>query len=149
MFELPPKIVPVETMPHITSTEFGKRIDEITDRIEKENMSFVITHGRGKNKKEYVICPASWCVPVFDSDYGIIVIAAVRYAIGRATYMPGLVKDYVIRYMTTFDNKTLSLLERDIEWYLNTFDVLCDREVWIELKNAVHEELEKRNERKE
>ncbi len=43
-------------MEHITSEEFGKRMDEVLDRVSGEDIAIVIDH----NGSSYVLCPANW-----------------------------------------------------------------------------------------
>lgn len=41
-----------------------------------------------------------------DKDFGLIVNSAVRYSIGRNTYMPGVISDFVTKYISILDNRT-------------------------------------------
>lgn len=43
-------------MEHITSNEFGERMDAVLDRIVAEDIAMIIDH----KSSSYVICPASW-----------------------------------------------------------------------------------------
>ena len=51
---------------------------------------------------------------VYDEDMGAIAICAVRYAIGRETYMPGLVQDFVKRHPEIVDENVRNVMIRDI-----------------------------------
>ena len=50
----------------------------------------------------------------FDYDIGTIAICAVRYALGRETYMPSLVQDFVKRHPEIVDENTRAVMIRDI-----------------------------------
>lgn len=50
-----------------------------------------------------------------DDDFGTICVCAVRYALGRQTYMPTLVQDFVLRYITQINRNSLVTMERDVE----------------------------------
>ena len=50
-----------------------------------------------------------------DDDIKTIAICAVRYAIGRQTYMPGLVIDFIRRHPEIVDEKVRVVMLRDIE----------------------------------
>lgn len=50
-----------------------------------------------------------------NEDFGTILICAVRYSLGRQTYMPGLVQGYIRPILPSLDKKTLSVMQRDIE----------------------------------
>ena len=51
---------------------------------------------------------------VYDEDLGAIAICAVRYALGRETYMPGLVQDFVKRHPEIVDENVRNVMIRDI-----------------------------------
>ena len=49
-----------------------------------------------------------------DPDTGTILLCAMRYALGRETYMPGIVQDYIRRHKDELDLRTVSVMIRDI-----------------------------------
>lgn len=52
----------------------------------------------------------------FDDDFGAILNAAVRYSLGRRTYMPGLVTDWIRDHCGgELNRKTLDVFIQDIE----------------------------------
>ena len=50
----------------------------------------------------------------FDRDIGTIAICAVRYALGRETYMPGLVQEFVMRHPDMITESLRSVMILDI-----------------------------------
>lgn len=50
-----------------------------------------------------------------DANMGIIVICAVRYALGRKSYMPGLVQDFIMRHPEILTENDRDVIIRDIE----------------------------------
>ena len=56
-------------------------------------------------KKDMVLCPARWFSFQLDDDFGCVINSAVRYAIGRHTYMPGVVCNFVRKYMDVLDTR--------------------------------------------
>ena len=50
-----------------------------------------------------------------DDDIGAIAICAVRYAIGRQTYMPGLVQGFIMRHPEIVDANVRAVMIRDID----------------------------------
>ena len=50
-----------------------------------------------------------------DEDIGTIAICAVRYAIGRQTYMPGIVQGFVMRHPDIVDKRVKEVMLRDID----------------------------------
>ena len=51
----------------------------------------------------------------FDKDLGVIALCAVRYAIGRESYMPSLVQDFVMRHPEILSDNIRTVMIRDIE----------------------------------
>ena len=47
-------------------------------------------------------------------DFNAILICAVRYAIGRETYMPGIVQSFVRSVSSALDENTIRVMLRDI-----------------------------------
>ncbi len=105
-------LTPIESMPKITRQEFAEKLDEILDDVTDNNKAYVI---HDDDKKEYVLCPAKWFDFCFDDDFGCIVNSAVRYALGRYTYMPGVVMNFVRKYMRVLDSRTIHVMIEDIE----------------------------------
>lgn len=49
------------------------------------------------------------------SDFGALMICAVRYAIGRQSYMPSLVHGFIMRYPQAVTENVKATILRDIE----------------------------------
>jgi hypothetical protein len=126
-------IQPLDQMERISRTALGKQLDEILDRVDKENVGFVISD---EGKKDLVLCPAYWFTFAFDEDFGCIVNSALRYSIGRHTYMPSVVMDFVRKYLAVMDTRTVSVMIEDIEREIAD-ERLDYREEWISLQNEL------------
>ncbi len=50
-----------------------------------------------------------------DNEFGCILICAIRYSLGRQTYMPKLVIDFVCPIIHKLDDRTLIVAKSDIE----------------------------------
>ena len=61
----------------------------------------------------------------FDYDIGTIAICAVRYALGRETYMPGLVQEFVMRHPDMVTESLRSVMILDI----NEADRICEHKL--------------------
>ena len=48
-------------------------------------------------------------------DLGALMMCSVRYAIGRETYMPGIVQDFIRKYPQAVTENVKSVILRDIE----------------------------------
>ena len=53
--------------------------------------------------------------PLEDEYIGAIVICAVRYALGRESYMPGLVQDFIMRHPEILTENDRQVIIMDIE----------------------------------
>ncbi len=112
-------------------------MDTYFERIDQENTAFVITE---EDKHDLIICPAHWFDFQVDTDFNSIVICAVRYAIGRGTYMPDVVAGFVRRYMKALQTKTLHVLRKDIKAHLDKPE-LSQRDLWASLYSDLGEEI--------
>ncbi len=125
---------PLDQMERINRTELGNRLDELMDIVDKDNVGFVITD-EGKN--DLVLCPARWFPCLFDDDFGCIVNSALRYAIGRHTYMPSVVMNFVRKHLYALDSKTVFVMIEDIDREL--LDEKLDyREDWLKLRDDLN-----------
>ncbi len=130
-------VTPLDEMERVSRSEIGERLDEILDKIDKEDIGYVISD---EGKDDLVLVPARWFLFPLDDDFGCIINAAVRYAIGRHTYMPGLVCNYVRRYMHILDSKTIDVLVTDINRELQIG--IEQEELWIKLRNELADRYE-------
>jgi len=79
-----------------------------------------------------------------NEDTELIIICAMRYAIGRQTYMPTLVQDYIRPLFPKLSDKTLQIIVRDIETAYWLGDETIDKPGWIAFCNDAREVLLKR-----
>lgn len=125
---------PLDTMERITRQKLCDDFDGVLERVDKEDIGFVILDDEGKDG--YVLCPARWMNYCFDDDFGCIINSALRYAIGRHTYMPSVVVDFVRKYMEVLDTKTIDVaikdIDRELEW--NNVD---DPVMWQKLRDEL------------
>lgn len=81
-------------------------------------------------------------VPI-NEDFGTMLICAVRYSLGRQSYMPSLVQEYIRPMLRCLDKKTLSVIRRDIEEAAMRPGCLgdegIDRPGWMRFLEAVKE----------
>ena len=57
--------------------------------------------------------------PAFDADLCSIVVNATRYSLGRRTYMPSVVSDFIKRHISQLDDETLNRVISIVREYLN------------------------------
>lgn len=125
-------LMPLDTMERISRQHLCDNFDEVLGRVDKENIGFVILNEDGRDG--HVLCPARWMEYCFDDDFGCIINSALRYAIRRHTYMPGVVVDFIHKYINIIDTKTIEVALEDITQALER-DEVDDPEMWSKLKN--------------
>lgn len=87
-------------------------------------------------------------IPVRVDELGCILNCAVRYALGRQTYMPKTVVDFIMPILPRLDDRTLYCFDKDItehgrHWSFGHPDI--DEPVWMQFHASVVQELGKRN----
>ena len=117
--------------------------DNILERVEKENKGFIITD---EGKADLVLCPANWFSIEADTDFSTIVGCALRYALGRYTYMPSTVKGFIERHIEAITENDLNVMISDIEDKMKYNKELPYKELWLELRDDLVVELKKREE---
>ena len=75
-------------------------------------------------------------------DYGNIVCSAVRYALGRHTYIVALTADYVLQHWQYIDARSKYNVLSDIDRFLTTTPITdewgaFDRARWAQLYNKL------------
>lgn len=82
-------------------------------------------------------------------DFGAVLNCAVRYCLGRQTYMPKLVMDFIRPLLPSLSNITLYVMIKDVETANNLGDKNIDEPEWgkflIECKNELDSRKNERN----
>ena len=78
---------------------------------------------------------------------GLIVMSALRYALGRKTYMPGVVMEFIEDNLEEFDDKFLFNVNKELYGFLE-YETVDFNDVniigWVRLKSIVKEEIKHR-----
>ncbi len=128
-----------DTMDRITRQELADNFDEILDRIGKEDIGFVILNEKGEDGQ--VICPAHWMNFVFDKDFGCFMIAGIRYAVERQTFMPNIIVGFIRRYLNVLDTQTLKSAIEEIDFFIDA-DKADDAKLWHDLRDELYIRLQ-------
>lgn len=83
-------------------------------------------------------------IPDQNNDFGAVLICAVRYCIGRQTYMPELVINFTRPLLSKLDDKTLYVMARDIAETDNLGDAEIDAPMWTEFLAEIEKERKRR-----
>lgn len=84
-----------------------------------------------------------------DEFFGAVLNCAVRYAIGRRSYMPGLVIDFITPLIPHLSSKTLWCFDQDVtdaRWAGGYGDPKIDEPGWMKFLDAVRAERKARGE---
>ena len=130
----------LDDLERIPKRRFFDDFDSIIKRVDKEKTAFIIE----SDSSEYVICPFSWLSLLFDNDLGEIINSAVRYSLGRQTYMPSVIHDCIIRNISLINAKTLSIIISDVDREIQIKPDLYNKSTWISLRDTVKSEIELR-----
>ena len=88
------------------------------------------------NGKEFLLFPLDQLAPICDSDFRLILLSAMQYAMGRNTYMPIVVADYIKRHIQLLHDKSLVLAADDIRRHLEDYaEHELNPNLWQSCKN--------------
>lgn len=82
-------------------------------------------------------------IPI-DDNFEDVLICAVRYALGRQTYITGTVSEYVIRLLPHLSDRAITVIMRDIGKADDLGDTNIDVPNWNRLACRCREEFERR-----
>ena len=133
---------PIEAMKRVSREELAEKLDDLLEVVNKENVGFVITN---EGKDDLVLCPAKWFDLYYDDDFGCIINSAVRYSLGRSSYMPSTTVKFVLKYLMVLDVRTITVMIEDIDRSL-VDEQLPYKDTWLSLKYALEDRLEKMQE---
>ncbi len=81
-------------------------------------------------------------------DFELMLISALRYAIGRESYMPSVTIDYISYLVPQLSANTLFVMQRDIRETIASYGrikrKLYMEAEWIKLESVLREEYEKK-----
>ena len=127
-------------MERISRQHLCDNLDSILETVSRENIGLVITDA---GKDDLVLCPASWLSPLVSEGFGCIVNSAVRYSLGRDTYMPDVAVQFILDHMNLLDLRTVTVMYRDIQKALEN-ENLPHRETWVSLMYALETRLKRK-----
>ena len=102
----------------ITIDELKEQTNNLLDRVTEEQQPLRVCMNNGK---EFLLCLQDLLAPICDADFRLILLSAMRYAMGRNTYMPAVVSDYIKRHIRFLDDKFLALAADDIRRHLEDY----------------------------
>ena len=112
------KVNPYQNYGLITIDELKERTSSLLNLVTEEQRPLRVCMNNGK---EFLLFPQDLLAPICDSDFRLILLSAMRYAMGKNTCMPVVVSDYIKRHIRLLDDKFLVLAADDIRRYLEDY----------------------------
>ena len=136
------KMPSLSEMERIEQSLLGEKLDEMLDRIEKEDIAYVITEGC---KDKLVLCPYRWFEENFPDDVGYVVNSAIRQELTAESENAEAVRQFIWNHYAAFDNRTLAVAVKDIDYYLtSSLFQAANAEEWRKLQAAFKSEIDNR-----
>ena len=127
-------------------------IDEkkLIKELSKNSVFEKITNAEGKNVFEIIEAQPQVGGVEINKDFETILLCAVRYAIGRRTYIPSLVIDYITPLLPYLSEDVLKLIANEITEH-DTYegglgDEKIDRPYWKQFLREIRLEIGGRHE---
>ena len=102
----------------ITIDELKDQANSLLNLVTEEQRPLRVCMNNGK---EFLLFPQDLLSPICDSEFRLILLSAIRYAMGRNKYMPVVVSGYIKRHLRLLDDKFLALATDDIRQHLENY----------------------------
>lgn len=84
-------------------------------------------------------------INIFNTDdFCLVCICAVRYCLGRRTYMPWSIMSFIKQFLPELSDNTLYVMARDIAEADNLGDAEIDAPMWAEFLAEIEKERKRR-----
>ena len=90
------EVNPFQDYESITVDELKDQANSLLNLVTEEQRPLRVCMNNGK---EFLLFPQDLLAPICDSDFRLILLSAMRYAMGRNTCMPMVVADYIKRHI--------------------------------------------------
>ena len=126
----------------ITIDELKDQANSLLNLVAEEQRPLRVCMNNGK---EFLLFPQNLLAPICDSDFRLILLSAMRYAMGRNTCTPMVVADYIKRHIQLLDNKFLVLAADDLGQHLEDYaEHEPNSYLWQALLDALETEQKER-----
>lgn len=102
----------------ITVDELKEQTNCLLNLVTEELRPLTVTM---ENGKEFLLFPRELLDPLYDHDFRLILMAAMRHAMGKNTAISLTVAQYIKRYLRLLDAKTLTVVANDIQRHLTDY----------------------------
>ena len=112
------EVNPFQDYESITVDELKDQANSLLNLVTEERRPLRVFRNNGK---EFLLFPQDLLALICDSDFRLILLSAMRYAMGRNTCMPAVFSDYIKRHIRFLDDKFLALAADDIRRHLEDY----------------------------
>ena len=133
---------PCQNYGSVTIDGLIKQTSNLLDLVTEEQRPLRVCMNNGK---EFLLFSQDLLAPICDSDFRLVLLSAMRYAMGRNTYMPAVVSGYIKRHIRFLDDKFLALAADDIRRHLEDYaEHELNSNFWQGLLDALETEQRER-----
>lgn len=133
----------------MTNKETAKKVLSLLDCDAEEIIGEIYKLAEDITNEEDEDEQSQCIVDATDDDFGALVNCAIRYCMGRQTYMPSLVIAFVSPLVPELTDKTLWCIHEDLlrpDIYGGLGDERIDAPSWLKFHELVKFEIRKRKE---
>ena len=140
------EVNPFQDYESITIDELENQANSLLNLVTEGHLPLRVFINNGK---EFLLFPQDLLAPICDSDFRLILLSAMRYAMGRNTCMPVVISNYIKHHIRILDDKFLVLAADDIRRHLEDYaEHELNPNLWQGLLDALETEQRERATRK-
>lgn len=140
------EVNPFQDYESITVDELKDQANSLLNLVTEERRPLRVFMNNGK---EFLLFPQDLLALICDSDFRLILLSAMRYAMGRNTCMPVVISNYIKHHIQILDDKFLVLAADDIRRHLGDYaEHELNPNLWQGLLDALETEQRERATRK-
>ena len=136
------EVNPFQDYESITVDELKDQANSLLNLVTEERRPLRVFMNNGK---EFLLFPQDLLALICDSDFRLILLSAMRYAMGRNTCMPVVISNYIKHQIRILDDKFLVLAADDIRRHLEDYaEHELNPNLWQGLLDALETEQRER-----
>lgn len=140
------EVNPFQDYESITVDELKDQANSLLNLVTEERRPLRVFMNNGK---EFLLFSQDLLALICDSDFRLILLSAMRYAMGRNTCMPVVISNYIKHHIQILDDKFLVLAADDIRRHLEDYaEHELNPNLWQGLLDVLETEQRERATRK-
>lgn len=115
--------------------------------VDKERLTKALVDSRSFYNEGYEDARQKYDANI--KDFSCIIVCAFRYALGRMTYVPSIVAEFIKTNIDKIETMDIMLMIKEITeyGYDGYLGMVCDAVLWTNLREFLVKELDNRDER--